>query len=118
MRWGLPDMIVLLLGGPLSLGILLSLLSIAPMDAEDPDLEVGGAFPGIGGCCSCEDVFGATFNPEVAVLLVVGAADIDAMCNYELIRCAQEVFGTTARVKCRSDPLARKKRNQFSTEIT
>jgi hypothetical protein len=51
------------------------------MDAEDPVLDVGGAFPGSDG--GGGDVAVAAFNPEEALLLVVGAADIDVIRNTE-----------------------------------
>lgn len=54
--------------------LLLLLFTLSGMDAEDPVLDVGGAFPGIAV---------AAFNPEEALLLVVGAADIDVIRNTE-----------------------------------
>jgi len=79
-RWGLPevDMVV----EPAFL-VLLLLLVLLLIDAEDPVLDVGGAFPGTGGW----EVTVAAFNPEEALLVVVGAADIDAIWNNQSIRC-------------------------------
>jgi len=63
-------------GEAIFLLLLLSLLSA--MDAEDPVFDVGGALLGsVGGW----DVVSATFNPVGALLLVVGAADIDVIWN-------------------------------------
>lgn len=76
-RWGLPEVDILV--EPAFLVLLLVLL----IDAEDPVLDVGGAFPGTGGW----EVAVAAFNPEEALLLVVGAADIDAIWNNPSIRC-------------------------------
>lgn len=94
-RCGLPepDMVVLdavpvflLL---LSLSLTLTLLLFS-MDAVDTVLDVGGAFPGSGGDWDVAvnvAVTVAAFSPEEALLLVVGAADIDAIWNYKSIRC-------------------------------
>ena len=60
--------------------LLLLLFTLSGMDAEDPVLDVGGAFPGSDGG---GDVAVAAFNPEEALLLVVGAADIDVIRNTE-----------------------------------
>lgn len=59
-------------------GFALSLLvlPLSRMEAEDPVLDVGGAFPG-----GSWDVADAAFNPEESLLLVVGAAEIDAICG-------------------------------------
>ena len=56
----------------------LLLLIVSRMEAEDPVLDVGGAFPGSGGSW---DVADAAFKPEESLLLVVGAAEIDAICG-------------------------------------
>lgn len=62
--------------------VLLLLLTPSGIEAEDPVLEVGGAFPG---SCGPEELAFAAFNPE-ELLLVVGAADIDAIWTNKWIR--------------------------------
>jgi len=63
--------------------VLLLLLLLLWMDEEDPVFDVGDAFGG-GGIWA---VAVADFNTEGALLLVVGAADIDAIWNNGLLRC-------------------------------
>ncbi len=75
MRCGLlvPDMVVAV--GFAVLVLFLLLLTPSGMEVEDPVLDVGGAFLGSSGP---EELTFAAFNPE-ALLLVVGAADIDVI---------------------------------------
>ena len=101
-RWGLPepDMMVLDVV-PVSLFVLLLLFS-----AVDTVLDDGGAFPpgsdGDWDVAVAVVVAVAAFNPEEALLLVVGAADIDAIRNYKWIRLCFCDYSDTGRVLYRT----------------
>lgn len=51
---------------------MLLLLALSEIEAEDPVLDVDGG---------SLDVAVTAFNPEESLLLVVGAAEIDAICG-------------------------------------